>query len=364
MKEQIAECSVESAPPASARVFACEPFVPHPSLQNGHAQTLAGSLMPRRFSAEIQEAQARYFETVERVKVLAHCSWQPDRSSRATLILLHGMEGSSDSRYMLGSAEKALRAGFNAIRLNMRNCGGTEHLTSTLYHAGLTEDLRAIVSELEEKDGLDQIYVAGFSLGGNVVLKLAGEYGAEAPRALRGVIGVSPSIDLAACADAIEMKSNLIYGARFILSLRARLRRKAELFPRRYDTSQLRGVWTIRKYDDAYVAPHWGFRDAADYYERASALRVIDRIAIPALIIHAKDDPFIPCSQFARAAVTANPNIEILATDHGGHVGFISASEGSNRFWAERMVVEFVRRQTGDSLDVQNGDRELQDSVG
>jgi predicted alpha/beta-fold hydrolase len=351
MKEQIARndsSRVDSPAGGSIRsavdtLVRREPFIPHPALPNGHLQTIAGTLAKRRFSSEIQEPEARIFETAPNTRVLAHCNWLRNRCEYATLILLHGMEGSTDSRYMLGTAEKALRAGFNVVRLNMRNCGGTEHMTPTLYHAGLTDDLRSIIQELSEIDQLSEIYVAGFSLGGNVVLKLAGEYGANRPPVLQGVIGVSPSIDLAACASAIELKSNVLYSLRFVLSLRSRLRRKAELFPTRYDLSRLRGAWTIRQYDEAYVAPHWGFRDAADYYERASALRSAGGITVPSLIIHAKDDPFIPHTQFTGSEISANPNIAVVAPDSGGHVGFISAVGGESRFWAEKMTVEFVK---------------------
>src|SRR5207244_13198350 len=142
-----------------------------------------------------------------------------------------------------------------------------------------------------------------------MVLNLAGEYGTPIPSEVRGVVGVSPSIDLAACADAIEMRKNVIYRRRFVKSLRDRMRRKATLFPGRYDPSLLRGITTIRQFDDAYVAPHCGFRDSADYYERASALRVIDRISVPALIIHAKDDPIIPFAPLERSEVKANPHV-------------------------------------------------------
>lgn len=320
------------------------PFVPHPALKNGHAQTLAGALIPRRFKLAMANREERLFTVAPGIQVLGYCSWQAERRAHPTLVLAHGMEGSTESRYMLGTAEKALAAGFNVIRMNVRNCGGTEHLTPTLYHAGLTDDLKQVIQELSRRDGLREIYLAGFSLGGNMVMKLAGEYAGAPPPELRGVITVSPSIDLASCADAIELRSNMIYHFRFITSLRNRLRRKARLFPDRYDVSRLRGVWTIRRYDDLITAPHMGFQNVAHYYERASSLPFIKQIAVPALIIHAKDDPFIPFAQFTRDEVTANPNVALIAPDHGGHVGFLSASgEGESRFWAESMVVDFVR---------------------
>jgi predicted alpha/beta-fold hydrolase len=135
-----------------------------------------------------------------------------------------------------------------------------------------------------------------------------------------------------------------MYRRRFVKSLRDRMRLKAKLFPGRYDASLLRGIRTIRQFDDAYVAPHCGFRDSADYYERASALRVIDRISVPALIIHAKDDPIIPFAPLDRDEMKANPNVTVLATEQGGHVGFISGNaEGEDRFWSEMQAVEFVK---------------------
>ena len=320
------------------------PFNPPPKLKNAHAQTLAGTVIPRRFNAILRNSEPRFFDIAPAVRVLAHCSWQRNRRQRPTLVILHGMEGSTESRYMLGTAEKALAAGFNVVRVNTRNCGGTEHLTPTLYHAGLTEDLRQIVAELVDRDGLAEIYIAGFSLGGNVVLKLAGEYGNDTPRELKGVVAISPSIDLNASADAIELRSNLIYNMRFVWSLRTRMRRKARLFPERYDESRLRGVWSIRKFDDVYTAPHSGFGNVSNYYARASSLQFIGRITIPTLLVHAQDDPFIPFESFQHPDIEANPNVVLLAPEQGGHVGFISADrEGEERFWAERVAVEFVK---------------------
>lgn len=331
MKEKIAE------------QLALMPFIPHPALKNPHAQTIMGTLIPRRFELAQRNSQPRIFDVAPGIRVLGLCSWQEDKTRRPTLLVVHGMEGSVESRYMLGISDKALAAGFNVIRMNMRNCGGTAHLTPTLYHAGLTEDLRQVLKELIERDGLDEIYLVGFSLGGNVSLKLAGEYGQAAPEELRGVAAISPSLDLASCADAIEMRSNLIYHLRFTLSLRASLKHKASLFPDKYSTNKLRGIWSIRKFDDTYTAPAAGFKDVNDYYRRASALPLISNVRIPTLIVHAKDDPFIPFAPFQRPEITENPNITLLATEHGGHVGFISArSEGENRFWAEVIAVRFA----------------------
>jgi predicted alpha/beta-fold hydrolase len=326
------------------------PFVPHPAIKNGHAQTIFGSFIPRPTPLLDAQSQPRYFDVAPRTRVLGEVCWQANKLQTPSLILLHGMEGSINSGYMRGTAEQALAAGFNVLRLNHRNCGGTENLTPTLYHAGLTDDVRRIISELIEEDGLKEIFVVGYSLGGNVALKLAGEYGKAIPKEVKGVIAVSPSMDLSSCANAIEMRSNFLYHARFIISLRNRMKRKARLFPEEYDIKKLGGIWTIRKFDDTYTSRHAGFRDVHDYYERASAIQVIGAIAVPTLILQSKDDPFIPFAPFESPALKENPNIALLATEQGGHVGFISASkDAADRFWYEKIIVEFARLRSQES---------------
>jgi len=278
--------------------------------------------------------------------MLAHCRWQPERNAHPTLVLLHGLEGSSESVYMLGTAAKAFAAGFNTVRVNMRNCGGTEHLTPTLYHSGLSSDIRAITRELIGQDKLPRLYLCGFSMGGNIILKLAGELGAHAPSELCAVAAVSPSLDLRACALAIEHSSNRIYRRRFVRSLHRRLTRKAELFPERYNTADLPRVRTVREFDDAYTAPHAGFRDAEDYYAQSSALQFLGDVHRPTLIVHAQDDPFVPFASFTHRNVAANSRVILLAPPAGGHVGFVAARSGvtsEDRFWAENRVVEFCR---------------------
>ncbi|MBI3651891.1 MAG: alpha/beta fold hydrolase [Acidobacteria bacterium] len=321
------------------------PFLPHPAIKNGHAQTIFGSFIPRPTPLLNALAKPRFFDVAPPSRVLGDWSVPANATPTRALILLHGMEGSIASGYMRGTAEQALAAGFRVLRLNHRNCGGTESLTPTLYHAGLTDDVRRIVAELIEKDGLREIFIAGYSLGGNVALKLAGEYGSAIPAQVKGFIAVSPSMDLSSCANAIEMRSNFLYHARFIISLRNRMKRKARLFPEEYDIKKLNGIWTIRQFDDTYTSRHAGFRDVHDYYERASAIRVIKKIAVPTLIIQAKDDPFIPFAPFESRELQENANIILLATEHGGHVGFISASkDAAERFWYEKIIVAYANQ--------------------
>jgi len=330
-----------------ARALESRPFRPHPLFTNGHAQTLAGYAWPRRalLRGPLPADQERTFEVEPGVRILGHCRWQSvDAKEQPTLLLLHGLEGSSASRYMLGTAEKAFRQGFNVVRLNLRNCGDTEHLTPTLYNSGLSGDIRTVILELIERDRLTKIFLAGFSMSGNIALKLAGEEAEAAPRELAGICAVSPSIDLSSCAEAINRRANWVYQQSFLRSLRRRIRNKQKLYPELYDTSDLHLVRTIRDFDERYTAVDGGYRDADDYYSCASALPLIGHIRVPSLIIHAQDDPFIPFEPLAQASVVDNPCVIVLAPPHGGHVGFVAAdTEMEDRFWAENRVVEFFR---------------------
>src|SRR5438128_11359292 len=182
-----------------ATQFDTKPFIPHPVFKPGDAQTIGAHFWPGRFRArDLTHDEERLFEVEPGSRVLARCRWQPNRTEHPTLVMWHGMEGSTASAYMLATAAKMFRAGFNVVRVNYRNCGGTEHLSPTLYHGGLTADLRAVIDELIRKYRLSRILVAGFSLGGNMVLKLAGEYGDNPPPEILGICTVSPSVDLRA----------------------------------------------------------------------------------------------------------------------------------------------------------------------
>lgn len=294
----------------------------------------------------LPEPEARFLQVTPDTQVLAHCYWQPDRASRPAIIALHGLEGSSTAHYMLGIAEKALRAGFNAILLNQRNCGGTEHLGPGLYHSGLVDDAALLIRQLAESDGIARVFVAGYSLGGNLALRLAGLHATEVLPTLRGVCAVSPVLDLEACVRALERGSNFVYQWNFVRNLKNRMRRKQAHFPGAFDLSALDRIRTVRQFDAAYTAPYFGFASAEDYYHRAAALRVIDRIEVPALIITAEDDPFVPHQSFRDPAIVNNPNVTLVVTQHGGHCGFLSdrRDERDDGYWAERQIVDFATR--------------------
>jgi predicted alpha/beta-fold hydrolase len=319
--------------------FDVVPF--RPRFPGGHRQTLFAWARRRRFPM-LPEPEARYFDVAPDARVLAHCHWHRDRTAHPTILLLHGLEGSSYAHYMCGLSDKAWAAGWNVVRLNQRNCGGTEALSRGLYHSGLTHDPLFVLRELIARDRLDTLAVAGYSLGGNLTLKLAGELGGSMPQ-LRAVCAVSPVMDLGRCVEALERRANYPYQWNFVRNLKARMRRKAAAFPEAFDISRLGRVWTVRQFDELFTAPHHGFRDATDYYHRASAMRVIDRIAVPALVLTAEDDPFVPPEPFRDPVVTANPNLSVVVTKTGGHCAYVEHASGDyDGYWAEREVIRFV----------------------
>jgi predicted alpha/beta-fold hydrolase len=317
-----------------------KPFEPHPLLRNPHAQTLAATFWPRRFP-RLPRSVAHEFEAEPGTRIRGQCHWQAAPRECPTLVLVHGLEGSSQSGYMLGLAERAFATGWNAVRLNQRNCGGTESLTPTLYNSGLSGDYRAVLAELIERDSLPEIFFAGYSMGGNLVLKMAGEFAGNAPRQLLAVAGVCPSVDLSVCADAVGLPRNFIYQEHFVRNLKNRMRRKAKLFPGKFDLRPMAGVRTLRDFDDTITAKYCGFRDAVDYYARSSALRVAADIRVPTLIVTAQDDPFVPFESFSKPALASNPHIRLAAPEHGGHCAFISRCAGDERFWAEACLLDF-----------------------
>lgn len=317
-----------------------EPFVPRRLLRNRHAQTLAGNFLPRKNG--LPEPEEQIFQVEEDVQVLCHCHWRPEPASRATALIVHGLEGSSASQYVVGTGTKAWAAGMNVVRMNMRNCGGTERLAPTLYHSGLSGDVGAVLRTIIEQKRLQRVGVVGFSMGGNLVLKMAGDWGRNAPVELKAVAAVSPAADLAPSADAMHERANRIYEWKFLVSLMRTYNRKAGLFPERFRKVS-RWPKTIREFDDIITARYCGFAGAQDYYTRAAAARVVERISVPTLVIHAKDDPFIRLLPETREKMLANPAVTLLETDHGGHCAFLAQANGYDGRWAERQIISFFR---------------------
>lgn len=317
-------------------------FSPPLLFRNPDLMTLVPRYWPRPHWKQGLPQITRLFTTAPDTQLLGMCHWQADPPATSTVLLVHGLEGSAESHYMRGMAAKAFRAGFNVVRMNQRTCGGTDHLTPTLYNSGLSADYLAIVRELTDTDRLHRIWLVGYSMGGNLLLKAAGEIG-RSESALAGVVAVSPNIDPTQCVAALETPRNWLYHSHFLTSLKARVRRKATLFPGRWDVSALQQIKTISQFDELYTARDGGYRDAADYYDRAGARHVLHNIAVPSLIISAQDDPFIPASMFDTPAISGNKYVTTAMLRFGGHCGFFQKHiQDEDRFWAENRIVEWL----------------------
>ena len=306
-----------------------------PLLGSGHAQTVVGRYWPIPEEDPRFPARERLFRTEPDVQVLAHENRGEASESTPTLLILHGLAASSTAPYVRRSTQTALAAGYNVIRPNVRNCGGTEHLSPTLYHSGLTSDLRFIIDEL----GHAPLYLLGFSMGGNIALKLAGEWDDEPPPHVRGICGISVPIRLGRCARELGRRRNRVYEWRFMRMLRQTLRKKQELMPERFGAFSAEHIRSIYEFDEHVTAPAFGFRNADDYYEKSSCASFLPRVRVPSLLIHADDDPFIPPDTYTDPVFEQNPHVKLLCTRRGGHVAFLS--RGRPRFWAEEQAVAF-----------------------
>jgi predicted alpha/beta-fold hydrolase len=319
----------------------CPDFSPPRLLHNPHLMTLVPRYWRRAALLRGMPVESRLFTTVPDSQLLGLCHWQPDRKASPTVVLVHGLEGCSESHYMRGIGSKAYLAGMNVIRMNQRNCGGTEHLTPTLYNSGLGMDFQAVIEELVDRDGLSTIWLVGYSMGGNLALRAAAALGARASFA--GAIAVCPNIDPTQCVNALEQPGNWIYHNHFLTQLKARMKRKALLFPGKWNLSGLDRIRTLREFDHRYTAPDGGYRDGADYYDRAGARHVLDAISVPTTIFTAQDDPFIPYTMFDMPTLRGHGSVRLVAPRYGGHCGFFqSRCNGEDHFWVENRIVDVM----------------------
>jgi len=335
-------------------------FQPRRFLSNGHLMTIVGNYIPREYTLPPEEP---WFVEVEPASegrrstlLRCDCDWQPSevRRERLTVVLVHGLEGSSRSQYILGTSSRAWMAGCNAVRMNMRSCGGTDELSPGIYHSGRSEDVAAVVDGLVREHGLRAIALVGFSMGGNLVLKYAGEAGSAAPPELRAVVGISPLMDLAPSSKALHDPSNRVYEWKFLRGMLRRFRKKVGLFPQIYSLDGLDKIKSMRDFDQNVVARYGGFADADDYYATVASSRWADRLAVPTLIIHAVDDPFIRMLRSTRETLRENRNVTFIETRHGGHCAFLSPERGPERHWAEKTLVSWMLG-VGGSSDQEQG---------
>lgn len=320
-------------------------FRPRFGLANPHAQTVSGNFWRRPKFILPPEIEQVLVDPADGSRVLCHCNWQRDASGkpiqdRLAVILVHGLEGSSDSRYIHGVAARLWKSGMHIVRMNQRNCGGSDALTPTLYNSALSNDVGAVIDWVAAKSAVNRIALVGFSMGGNLVLKHAGERGDRKP--LVAVAAVSPAINLSASSTALNTGLNRAYEWWFLRGLMARYRRKAALFPSIY-AADPGPINSLRDFDNKIVARYFNYADAEDYYTRAAAANVVSDIKVPTLYLHSNDDPFIKLLPNTQAAIEANPAIQFHLTNRGGHCAFLGNTVGEDVHWAEMTVANWLK---------------------
>jgi predicted alpha/beta-fold hydrolase len=303
-----------------------------PLLRNPHALTILGNFWPRGFDFSPFSVTDELVQTDPDTQVRV-VSARPKGEPIGEVVQLHGLEGGAQSGYMVSMAWTAVSAGFISHRFHMRTCGGTAHLAKTLYHAGLTSDLRFFLEKRRREGSELPIFLVGYSLGGNVALKMAGELGET--DLIQGVVAVSTPIDLAACTRRIHELDNKVYEDRFVKRMRQRM-----LDTGRYTQHDIRGLDSIYLIDDRITAPSFGFGTADNYYATQSAQNFLGNIRVPGFLLQAKDDSFIPFDIYSHRAFRENPRLRLMMTDYGGHIGFLSRR--GYRFWADEVVVDFL----------------------
>ncbi len=324
-------------------------FRPAPLLRHPHANTMLGVKLPRFLGAFRRAAEQRVIAVDATTRVRVEANWR--EAGAPLVVLLHGLSGSARVHYVVGAAARLWQAGFSTLRLNLRSCGGTEALTDSLYHAALTEDLEAAVAWAAAERAPSWTGLVGYSLGGSITLHAAARWGEAPPAGVSRLWIQSAPFDLHATSRSLHSGGwNRIYVQYFLRDFRAAWRRRTRLDPERFPADGMRGIRSVRDFDERWTAPSFGWRDADHYYDEASALRVLDRVRLPGVVLHAADDPFVPLGAEADAALRRHPSLALWRTERGGHVGFCgvrgAAAGGGrdpDRYWAEhRLAADFA----------------------
>jgi predicted alpha/beta-fold hydrolase len=317
-------------------------FEPHRWLRGGHAQTIAGRYWPAPGAGLKATAHEVGLADGDRLVVLESVppGW---RGPAPAAVLVHGLAGCAEASYMVRLGARLVARGIRVVRMNLRGAGAGFGLARGIYHAGRSDDLREVVTWLRQRVADSPIALVGFSLGANLVLKLAAEAESHPLEGLDCVLAANPPIDLAACARRMQRAENRFYDWNFVRWLRAMVRRLHRRFPE-LGPADLKAVRTLYDFDDRYTAPRNGFASADEYYQRCSLLTALARIEVPGLIVHAMDDPFVPHEPFRRVAATRHLNLELVR--YGGHLGYLSQQAwlGDRRWLDARLTVWLMAR--------------------
>ena len=267
------------------------------------------------------------------------------RGNAKLLIIGHGLEGSSASSYVVGLTKNAIQQGFDVMAINWRGCSGQSNLKFESYHTGKSADLKEVIAHICQQYSYPAMYYTGFSMGGNIGLKYAGEESEKLPPQLNGICAISTPVDLESSSYQLAKSQNKVYMYRFLRTLKAKYLQKVAQFPeKKLDTKKILAARTFLAFDQYFTAPANGFESAQDYWTKSSSKPFLKRIHVPTLILNAKNDPFLAPACFPYSEVSQNPFLEMLTPKFGGHVGFVYAPRQLETTWAEHKILEFFTR--------------------
>jgi predicted alpha/beta-fold hydrolase len=307
---------------------------------SGHLQTIYPTLF-RKVARQTKERERITTPDDDFIDL----DWAREQRSARLAILSHGLEGSSNAVYIQGMTRALVHAGWNVLAWNFRSCSGEPNRRLRSYHSGATDDLQSVLHHVVRQTSYKHIALIGFSLGGNLTLKLVGDLAYEIDPRICAAVAFSVPCDLAASAQRLEHPTNRLYMHRFLKTLRAKVREKVQRFPGQIHADGLAQMRTFREFDHAYTAPIHGFSSAEDYWKQCSCNTRLAHIAIPTLLINAQNDPFLTPSCFPLETARNSQHLSLEIPRYGGHMGFVQFKQNTT-FWSEQRAVEFLQSVT------------------
>ena len=319
-------------------------FKPKLTLKNRHLQTLYAPLFRKQTTPKVE---VEHFNLEDGDFLESYWYNEKPNDNRPIVVLFHGLAGSFNSPYIQGIMKALEAKGFSSVLMHFRGCSGKENLLPRAYHSGDTADARAWLNYLRVKYKESNLYAIGYSIGGNMLLKLLGEDGEKS--ILQSAVSVSAPMDLDITAKTINKGFSKRYQAHLLKPLKETLLAKFDKFDMEILLNKTRqdiqNIKTIEEFDEYYTAPINGFKSAQDYYKKCSAKQFLKDIKVPTLIIHALDDPFmtpkiLPCEN------EISEHIQLKITKHGGHVGFVHGGIFKPKYWLEERIVDYLSKQS------------------
>jgi predicted alpha/beta-fold hydrolase len=302
--------------------------------RNGHVSTIYSGVM-RKVEGVTQKRERITLPDTDFIDL----DWSyAGNKTKQLLVVLHGLEGNAQRHYMLGSAKMANQNNMDAVCVNFRGCSGEVNKTFQSYHSGKTDDLASVIKHITSQFDYDTIYLNGFSLGGNVILKYLGET-LDLPKQIKAAVTVSVPVYLRGSLEQLMSSKNYVYSKKFLRNLRTKLVEKQHLFPQKINNQDLSAVRTLKDFDDVYTSKAHGFKDAYDYYEQSSSLQYLKHISIPTLLINAQNDSFLSKECYPIQEAEENTNFYLEMPKYGGHVGFY---DQQNVYYSEKRMLQFI----------------------